>query len=286
MEIGIGLPNTIAGTDARTLTEWARRADAAGFSSLGTIDRLVYPNLEPLVALAAAAAVTERITLATTILIAPYRQNAALLAKQAASVQQLSGGRLMLGLAIGGREDDYEASGVRVEGRGERFDAMLDEMRAIFLNADAGPASEIGPDVSANPPKIVIGGYVDAAYRRAARFDGWILGGGTPEAFAEGREKLLAAWREAGRDGEPYGGALGYFSLGPDAQRQAEEGVGRYYAWLGDYAQNIVDSVAKDAETVQQYARAFADAGCDELILFPSSNDPTQVDLLAEAALG
>src|SRR4051812_48810272 len=110
VDIGIGLPSTIPGVEGRQITEWARRGEAAGFSSLGTIDRLVYPNYEPLIALAAAAAVTERIRLMTAILLAPLRTNDALLAKQAASLQDLSGGRLVLGMAPGGREDDYEAS--------------------------------------------------------------------------------------------------------------------------------------------------------------------------------
>src|ERR687884_906359 len=122
MDVGIGLPNSVRGVDRPGIVEWSRRAEQAGFSTLGTIDRLVYPNYESLVALAAAAAVTERVRLVTDILIAPLRSNTALLAKQAATVDALSGGRLMLGLAPGGRQDDFEVSGVDFRKRGRIFE--------------------------------------------------------------------------------------------------------------------------------------------------------------------
>lgn len=111
MDIGIGLPNAVRGVERRGIVDWARQAEQAGFSTLGTIDRIAYPSYESLITLAAAAAVTERIRLTTDILIAPVRGNTALFAKQAATVDQLSGGRLVLGLAVGGRPDDYEAVG-------------------------------------------------------------------------------------------------------------------------------------------------------------------------------
>jgi alkanesulfonate monooxygenase SsuD/methylene tetrahydromethanopterin reductase-like flavin-dependent oxidoreductase (luciferase family) len=284
MDIGIGLPTTIEGIDGKKLTEWARRAEDAGFSSLGVLDRVVYRNYESLIALAAVATVTERIKLLTGILIAPYRVNAALLAKQAATVHHISGGRLVLGAAVGGREDDYEASGVPFSDRGERFDQMLPELKSVWAGDKKGFAGAVGPDVSDNPPKLVVGGQVDAAFRRAAQADGWIAGGSPPDAFAQAREKLEAAWGEAGREGKPYAGSLAYFSLGADAETNAKTGVGGYYEWLGEYADQIVGAVAKDEDTVKGYIQAFEGVGCDELILFPSSSNPAQVDLLADAA--
>src|SRR5260221_13963602 len=103
MDIGIGLPNAVPGTSGQDLLNWARAADGAGFSTLGTIDRIVYPNYEPLSVLAAAAAVTDRIRLATTVMLGPLRRNAALVAKQALSVDAIAGGeRLVLGIGLGG----------------------------------------------------------------------------------------------------------------------------------------------------------------------------------------
>src|SRR4051795_8047145 len=213
MEVGIGLPTTLPGATGEQVLEWARRAEARGFSSLGTIDRIVYANYEPLIALAAAAAVTERIKLATTILIAPYRANAALVAKQAATLDNLSGGRLVLGVAVGGREDDYEVSGVDFHTRGRRFEQMLEEWRAIW----AGERG-VGPQPPNGRPTLIIGGTADVAFQRAAKYaDGWIMGGGAPDQFKDGAAKLDAAWKAAGREGAPRTMALAYFALGDGA---------------------------------------------------------------------
>ena len=98
MDVAIGLPNAVPNTSGADLVEWARRAEAREFSSLGTIDRIVYPNYEPLIALAGAAAVTEKIGLVTSVLLGPLHTNAALLAKQALSLNALSNGRFTLGM--------------------------------------------------------------------------------------------------------------------------------------------------------------------------------------------
>jgi alkanesulfonate monooxygenase SsuD/methylene tetrahydromethanopterin reductase-like flavin-dependent oxidoreductase (luciferase family) len=286
MRIGIGWPTTIPGAKSNELIEWAKRADAAGFSCLGTIDRLVYPNYEPLVAFGAAAAVTERIELTTGILIVPNRASAAVLAKQAATVQALSDGRLVLGVAIGARDDDYEAAGVPTENRGARLEQMLDEMKRLWAGEERGYAGGVGPDVSDNPPPLILGGQVDAAFRRAARYgEGWMMGAAPPEVFGQAKEKLEAAWRAEGRDGEPRKMSLTYFSLDDDPEAALRGSVGDYYAFAGDYAEMAVAGAAKGEEEVKERVRAFEQAGCDELIMCPASSDPGQVDRLAAAVL-
>jgi len=280
MDVGIGLPNTVLGVDKAGIVDWARAAEAAGFASLGTIDRTAYGNYESLIALAAAAAVTDRIRLVTDILIAPLRSNTALFAKQTATIDHLSGGRLVLGLAPGGRPDDYELGGVDFSRRGRLFDRQLDDL-AGFWRGDGG----VGPaPASGERPGLLIGGTSDAAYRRVAQHaDGWTSGGGGAERFAQGLERVRTAWREAGREGEPQTMALFYFSLGERAADQARETLGGYYAFAGEYADLIVQSAATDEETVRGYIDAFEQAGCNEVICFPASADPVQVELLAGA---
>jgi alkanesulfonate monooxygenase SsuD/methylene tetrahydromethanopterin reductase-like flavin-dependent oxidoreductase (luciferase family) len=283
MDVGIGLPNSVRGVDRRGIVEWARRAEDAGFSTLGTIDRVVYPSYESLISLAAAAAVTERIGLATDILIAPLRRSTALLAKQAATIDSLSGGRLVLGLAVGGRPDDFEAVGGDFSSRGRTFDGQLEELERVW-SGDGG----VGPEpADGRRPTVLVGGSADVAFQRAARYgDGWTMGGGTPDAFREALVKLREAWSAAGRDGEPRTMALFYFGLGPDAKASAQRSLGDYYAFLGDYTEQVVNSAATDEETLKGYLSAFEEAGADEVICFPTSADPEQVELLARVALG
>jgi alkanesulfonate monooxygenase SsuD/methylene tetrahydromethanopterin reductase-like flavin-dependent oxidoreductase (luciferase family) len=282
MDVAIGLPSTIPGVTGAQVVDWAREAERHGFHSLGTIDRIVYSNYEPLVTLAAAAAVTEKIRLATTILIAPLRQNAALLAKQAQTIDHLSNGRMVLGVAVGGRRDDYEASHADFGTRGKAFEAMLAEWERIWAGESFGFAGAIGPR---SRPTLILGGSADVVFERAAKYaDGWVMGGGTPDDFAAAKEKLLAAWKKAGREDPPRTQALSYFALGDDAERAANTYLNDYYAFLGpDISGAIAGSAATNGETAKAHVTAFAEAGCDELFMMPSVPDPKQVELLADA---
>src|SRR2546425_9934883 len=167
MKIGIGHPGTIPGVQGQLILEWARKADAGPFSSLGSLDRLVYPKYDALIPLRAAAAVTQRILLMTTVLLATLH-NGVLLAKQAASLDALSGGRLTLGLGVGAREDDFRAAPASFHDRGKRFEQQLELMTRIWsgqpVDDETGP---IGPSpVQPGGPEVLFGGSSPAAISR------------------------------------------------------------------------------------------------------------------------
>lgn len=279
--IGIGLPAAVPGVRPDQLVEWARRSDAAGFSSLATLDRLVHDGLEPLVTLGAAAAVTERIGLGSYVLLAPTRGPSALLARQAATLDRLSGGRFTLGLGVGARQDDYRATNTEFRTRGRRLDTMLDELQAIW--AAPGP-ERVGPTPLSGRPRIVLGGRSAAALERAARAgDGWVAG--STGFFAEGAAAVRAAWQRHGREGAPRLQAVAYFALGTDAARHAREYLTSYYGFVGAGAAAVADSALTTPAAVRGVAEEMGRAGCDELLLFPCRPDPEQVDLLAAALM-
>jgi alkanesulfonate monooxygenase SsuD/methylene tetrahydromethanopterin reductase-like flavin-dependent oxidoreductase (luciferase family) len=277
MDIGVGLPTTVPGCTGPALTGWARRAEHLGFASLGVLDRLVYDNYEPVVALAAAAAVTERIRLAATILIAAYRDSPAVLAKQLATVDHLSGGRLVVGLAAGGREDDYVEAGTTYHDRGKRLDDVVATLHEVWQGDTVGPAAA---------PPLIMGGHSPAAMRRAAAHgQGWIGGGSSTAGFAALAEQARLAWKAAGREDQPRMMSLGYVSLGPDGRERAQHYLRAYYAFAGPKAEMAAAGAITDAGRLRETIAAYAEAGCDELILFPCTTDAGQLDLIAAEAL-
>src|SRR5437899_6561263 len=278
MRVGVGLPTGIPGTDGQLVIEWARRADAGPFSSLGVIDRLVYGNYEPLTGLAAAAAVTQRVLLATTIVIGPLHNNA-LLAKVAASIDALSGGRLVLGLAVGARKEDYDAAGIDYRTRGKRLTEQLATLRSLWEDGSLNPKT-----ARARGPELLIGGLSDQGFARVARYaDGYVHGGGPPKAFARAADKARAAWYDAGRPGKPQLWAQGYFALGDDAVQQAGYSyLKEYYAFTAPFAERIAAGLLTNPQAIAQFMRGYEEAGCDELVLFPTVPDLAQLDKLPD----
>ena len=275
MEVGVGLPTTTPGADGRCLLEWARRSEDGPFASLGVLDRVVYRSVEPFAALAAAAAVTTRVRLVTMVVIGPLR-NTVLLAKQAASLDLLSGGRLTLGLAIGARADDYQALGVDQAGRGRRLGEQLAELRSIWEKAEVGPEP-----VQAGGPPLLAGGMSGEAFARMARSaDGYVHGGGPPRAFAGAATKAWAAWRDLERPGRPQLWGQGYFALGDDDAGGAY--LRDYYAFTGPFAERIAAGNLTSGRAVKDFVRGYEEAGCDHLVLLPTVSDPAQLDRLAD----
>jgi alkanesulfonate monooxygenase SsuD/methylene tetrahydromethanopterin reductase-like flavin-dependent oxidoreductase (luciferase family) len=111
------------------------------------------------------------------------------------------------------------------------------------------------------------------------------MGTAPPEYFPPAIEKLEAAWAAAGREGRPRKMSLTYFSLADDPDAEVRRSIGAYYAFAGEYAEMLMAGAAKGEEEVKERVRAFEAVGCDELIMFPTSSDPGQVDRLAAAVL-
>lgn len=287
MKIGIGLPNPIPGTPGSTLIEWARRAEERGFSTLATIDRIAYPSYESMTTLSAAAAVTGRIGLLTNILLAPTR-DPVLLAKEAASVDRISGGRLTLGLGVGRRPDDYEAAGRGFSDRGRRFDAALESIHRSWAGEPV-PGTEravaLRPVHDARVP-LLIGGMSDRTVDRILRWGaGWTAGSAAGEHVQGFARRVREAWAAAGREGEPRIAALSYFALGDRAEEGATAYLGDYYSFLGDRVRDMIRATPKSPDALSDRVKAFQEAGVDELILDPAIAEVEQVDLLANAVL-
>jgi alkanesulfonate monooxygenase SsuD/methylene tetrahydromethanopterin reductase-like flavin-dependent oxidoreductase (luciferase family) len=288
MKLGIGLPNTIAHEVDRTLMlDWARLADEAGFDVLGTIDKPNYDSWDPLTTIAGVAAATERIRLATTILQLPNR-NEVLVAKQAAVVDQLSGGRLVLGVAQGGREDDYEVLGAEFAGRSERFERQVERIRQIWADARRSDhdTGVLGPPPVQEPaPPIWAGALTPGAVERAARVaDGFLFGTAGAEAMRERAPEIREVFARNGKPDATIAG-LAYVAVGDDAEKALDEAahnVLRYYGQLWTEPANLIHhgTAEKLAEELAAYA-----SSVDVLIVFPEIARLDQVVSLAEHVL-
>ncbi|MFF9349527.1 LLM class flavin-dependent oxidoreductase [Streptomyces sp. NPDC014734] len=279
MNIGIGLP---IGDPAALLT-WARSAEAGPFSTLGLLDRLVHDNPEPLVALAVLAGATSRIRVQTEVLLAPLRDTA-LLAKQAATLDRMTGGRLVLGLGIGGRDDDHRAAGVDPRTRGRRLDEQMAVMRRLWSGEPYGDGvGPIGP-APARPggPEVLFGGFRPAAIERVARWGDGFLAAAGPSWAGGLFDTARGFWKEYGREGEPRIVAQVNVALGPDdVVHDARTRMHAYYTFTG-MPDRMVAGMLTTPTGIRETITRFADLGADEVMLYCYGLDPAQVDRLAD----
>ena len=272
MRVGVGLPNVVPGTSRDDILEWARRIEAGPFSSAGVLHRVAYDAHDPLETLALVAPETERVSLVTMVAVAPLYETDRL-ASEAAAIHETSGGRLVLGLAVGARLEDYRAAGVDPRTRGRRFDEQLVDLRDA-LEGDG-------------PPPLLVGGSSDAAFVRVARTaDGYVHGGGPPRAFARAAERARVAWEDADRPGGPSLWGQSYFALGDDAVERGRAYMLDYYAFVGPFAERIAEGLLTTPQQIAAQVRGYAEAGCEELVLLPALADADQVERLADVVGG
>lgn len=230
----------LAAADARpdTVLEWARRSKAAGIHGLFTLDRLVFDNQEPLMALAAASAAAPGMVLGMSVLLGTLRPPA-LLAKMAATLDQINGGNIVLGLGVGSRDDDFAGAEVPFEHRGSRLEEAVAIMKLCwsgqpvkfsgrFYNIDVGP---IGPRPASPVPIWLGGGGSDSALKRIGRMaDGYIASSsGGPGGFRDKWDAIQRYTEQAGRDpASVYAGALIYVCVDDDVAR-GEETAASYF---------------------------------------------------------
>ena len=276
----MGLPTSLD-VSPEVLIEWARSADEGPFTSLGVVDRVRYRCYEPMTTLAMAASVTERVGLVTMVVIGPLR-NPAQLAKEAATVNAISGGRLTLGLAVGARDEDFIAVGISPRARGDRLEDQLFDVRTIWER------DEVARTAPSEWPRLLVGGMSDVTFARAARFaDGYVHGGGPPRTFERAASRTRTAWAEWGRADTPRLWAQGYFALGDEATiERGREYMLDYYAFTGPFAERIAEGLLTTPQAVAQFVRGYAEAGCEELVLLPAVADLEQLTMLADVLTG
>lgn len=283
MKIGIGLPNQVHNVRPDVIPAWATRAEQAGFSVVGTIGRIAYPGVMDTVALAAAAGATNSIGLITNLLVSPVWP-ATLLAKELASIDGVSGGRLTVGIGLGARPDDFVVDGLGPTGLGKRLDRDLETYRSVWTGQPVGGGDNPAVPAGTREVPLVFGGSAPASFARMAKWgQGYIGGAQRPAAMAGAYEQARAAWRDAGRSGEPRLLVINYFALADADKGRAT--VHTYYSALGEYADMAAAGLNGTADALRETVSGFADIGADEVIFNPATDDIEEVERLADIVL-
>jgi alkanesulfonate monooxygenase SsuD/methylene tetrahydromethanopterin reductase-like flavin-dependent oxidoreductase (luciferase family) len=277
MDIGVILPTGVPDVEGRTVLEWARRADAGPFRTIAAVDRLNYGNLDPMLALAAAAAVTERARLMSYVVI-PGLRGAAVFAKQAATLSVLAPGRISLGLGIGARPSDYAVAGVDWSRRGRILDEHLEALMALQDRQDREQG--LGPDLG--DVEVIIGGASPPALARLVEHGhGYCHGGVMPEIFGYEVAAVHGAWQAAGKSGTPRIVASTWYASSERLRPRAGSWMEAYFV-QGAPPEPIRDVVHYGREQVRDTIRTFAAAGADEVVLFPCLSDVSELEWLAD----
>jgi len=287
MDVGVGLPTNLRGTNKDLVLRWAAAAESAGFASLCMGERLTYSGYDWVLALTAAAAVTSRIRLLSNVIILPIHPPG-VVAKQALSLDDFSGGRFSLGVGLGTPLDDYDVAPSPRAGRGQRFEESLRTIRELFKGESLVPGTRaIGPaPVRLGGPEILLGSNGPKALRRAGAFaDGavtWSFGA-DPEEVRRMRAIVEDSWRENGRAGQPRFVCGCYFSAGPRAKEDLSAYFHEYYPKVlpGQVEQLLAAVRTVTPEAIRDTVHRMEDVGCDEFIFVPVKPDMVHLEGLA-----
>jgi alkanesulfonate monooxygenase SsuD/methylene tetrahydromethanopterin reductase-like flavin-dependent oxidoreductase (luciferase family) len=286
MRLGIGLPVETRGIRGETLIEWMTRMDDSPFETAAVVDEIVTHNYESLIVLAAAAAVTRETRLMSVVIAGPSRSTA-LLAKQAASIDALSGGRLSLGLGVGELVEDFAAVGEEMRGRGKRFDEQLAQMKRIWAGAPMGGSGRaIGPPpVQPGGPELLLGGWAPRAIARIGRFaDGYVGAVLSEEMISDEHYRLAElSWRENNRSGRPRFVQNVYYALGTAGKDALNSYLADSYASEPEYVPDLLKVTPTNDLGVRQMAERLESVGVDELIFHPVTSDIEQMERLEQA---
>jgi alkanesulfonate monooxygenase SsuD/methylene tetrahydromethanopterin reductase-like flavin-dependent oxidoreductase (luciferase family) len=292
VKISMTLPTMVPGFDGRLLRQWCARIEAGPFASIAAGERITYGNTDLFTTLAAAAACTDRVRLVATVVVLPLH-SAALVAKQAATVDVLSGGRLTVGVGIGGRDEDFRAAGAPFDHRHQRMDDQVAEMRRLWMGAPAYEgASPIGPPpVQVGGPPLLAGSLGPKSIARAAQWAAGVAGFVTdpdPAAVRAGFAQVEQAWADAGRADTPYRTTSFWYGLGPDGEDRARDYGFRYLKIFGDdFAKAMADSMTMtSSDALRDGISGLLETGCDELFLVPTSADLSELDRTIEVLAG
>ena len=290
MDISMTLPTMVPHGRAEVLS-WCRAVDEGPFASLAVPERITYPSHSWVVQLSAAAALTERVRLWTTVVVLPAH-DAVETAKHLASVDRLSGGRLTVGIGVGQREHDYRAIGGDMRRRWARMDEQVAAMRSIW----AGEAPFVGADPVGPPPHqpggppLVAGVMGPKGLARAARWaagvdDGASVVGVDGSVAGATFERIRAAWRTAGRDTAPHISASLWFALGPGAEDRLRRYCFDYLRGIGEGTARAMAARATchTPEALREAVRTLERLGCDELFLVPTTADVAELDRTRDA---
>ena len=287
MQVGVALPQMARGLDRESLATWCRRVDDGPFSSISAGERITFHNLDGFTLCAAAAALTERVKVLVNVVVLPWHAPA-LVAKELASIDVVSQGRVEVAVGVGGRSQDYAALGASFAGRHRRLDEGVAELRRLWSGGPAADGRPVGPaPVQPGGPRILASAMGPKALARAARWadgvSGFTLLGDAAEAGRLFRA-TEAAWVDAGRRDTPRLVTGSFVALGPDAENRLRTFAAEYlHVFSPELAQSLAAAMTlHDPGRLREVLDAVEAEGADEFIVVPATSDPAMIDQLVE----